>query len=132
MLEHDVIITTTDLARLQPVLESNESHLSELLDFELHRARVVEPREVPADIVTMNSDVVYEDCDTAKRRQVRVCYPRDANATAGKISVLAPIGSALLGLRVGQSITWPVPHRTKRLRVVEIRYQPEARGDFHL
>ena len=132
MIEHDLTITTTDLARLQAVVETNDSHGSELLDLELHRARVVEPRAVPADVVTMNSDVVYEDCDTSERRQVRICYPRDANAMAGKVSVLAPIGSALLGLRVGQSITWPLPHRTKRVRVVEIRYQPEARGDFHL
>jgi regulator of nucleoside diphosphate kinase len=134
MLDHDndLIITTTDFARLQPVLDTHDSRVSELLDLELHRARVVEPRAVPADVVTMNSDVIYEDCDTLERRAVRVCYPRDANAAAGRVSVLAPIGSALLGLRAGQSITLPLPHGRKRVRVVEIRYQPEASGDFHL
>ena len=132
MLDHDIIITTTDFERLQSVLDTTSSPASELLDFELRRARVVEPREVPADVVTMNSSVVYEDCDTSERREVRVCYPRDANVTAGRVSVLAPIGSALLGLRVGQSITWSVPNGTKRIRVVEVRYQPEAAGDFHL
>jgi regulator of nucleoside diphosphate kinase len=131
-LDHDLIITTSDLARLQPVLDTHDSRVSELLDRELHRARVVDPREVPADAVTMNSDVVYEDCSTSAKRTVRVVYPRDANAAAGRVSVLAPIGSALLGLRVGDSIDWPVPNGTKRIRVVEIRYQPEAAGDFHL
>ncbi len=130
--DHDLIITTKDFERLQPILDTTSSEASELLDFELRRARVVEPRAVPADVVTMNSSVVYEDCETAERREVRVCFPRDANAAQGRVSVLAPIGSALLGLRVGQVITWQVPNGTKRIRVVEIRYQPEASGDFHL
>jgi regulator of nucleoside diphosphate kinase len=69
----------------------------------------------------MNSEVVYEDCETSATRTVRVVYPKDADAVQGRISVLAPIGSALLGLRVGQSITWRVPNGTKRLRVVEVR-----------
>jgi regulator of nucleoside diphosphate kinase len=61
---------------------------------------------------------------------VKLVYPKDANAAEGKISVLAPIGSALLGLRTGQTIEWQVPHGTKHIRVVEICYQPEASGDF--
>ena len=63
------------------------------------------------------------------RRTVRVVYPREADSTRGHISVLAPIGSALLGLRVGQSIEWDLPKGRKRVRVVEIRYQPESHGD---
>jgi len=119
--DHDLIITTTDFARLQSVIDTHNSQASELLDYELRRARIVEPEVVPADVVTMNSTVVYEDCDTGARREIRVCYPQDADATAGKVSVLAPIGSALLGLRVGQVITWPVPNGTKRVRVAEVR-----------
>jgi regulator of nucleoside diphosphate kinase len=125
----DIIITTADFERLQPVLDGHDTPAAELLDLELRRARLVEPSQVPADIVTMNSEVVYEDCDTFAKRKVRVVYPKDADADNGRVSVLAPIGTALLGLRVGQSITWRVPNGTKRIRVVEICYQPEASGD---
>lgn len=78
----------------------------------------------------MNSEVVYEDCDTLATRSVRIVYPHDADAGSGRVSVLAPIGSALLGLRIGQTITWRVPRGHKPIRVVEIRYQPEASGDY--
>lgn len=133
MLGHDhIIITSTDLERLQPVLASAESRAAELLDLELHRARVVDPRAVPPDVVTMNSEVVYEDLHTGVQRTVRIVYPRDADARTNRISVLAPIGSALLGLQAGQMIAWQVPNGTKRIRVVAVRYQPEAAGDFQL
>jgi regulator of nucleoside diphosphate kinase len=129
-LEQDIIITRTDLQRLLPVLDQHDTSASESLETELHRAIVVDPRAVPADVVTMNSEVVYEDCATFTKRRVRVVYPRDADAARGLVSVLAPIGSARLGLRVNQMIEWPVPSGRKRIRVVEIRYQPEACGDY--
>jgi regulator of nucleoside diphosphate kinase len=129
--EHDnIIITANDLERLWPVLDQHDTPAAESLEMELRRAVIVDPHEVPADVVTMNSEVVYEDCESRARRTVRIVYPHDANASNGRVSVLAPIGSALLGLRVGQSIEWQVPTGTKRVRVVEIRYQPEAAGDF--
>ena len=112
------------------MLDHDGSPASESLETELHRAIVVDPRAIPADVVTMNSQVVYEDCETSVQRTVTVVYPKDADAGSGRVSVLAPIGSALLGLRVGQAIEWPVPTGTKRIRVVEIRYQPEASGDY--
>jgi len=131
-LEQAIMITDADLRRLQPVIEQHDSPASDSLDAELRRAIVVPQRAVPADVVTMNSEVVYEDCTTSSQRVVRVVFPKDADARNGRVSVLAPIGSALLGLRVGQSIEWPVPHGTKRVRVVEVRYQPEANGEFGL
>lgn len=121
---NELIITTTDLERLRPLLDLHDSAAAEALDAELHRAQIVAPDRVPADVVTMNREVVYEDCETAATRTVRVVYPQDADPERGCISVLAPIGSALLGLSVGQSITWRVPHGTKRLRVVEVRAAP--------
>lgn len=131
-LEQDIIITDTDLQRLLPVVDQHDTLASEALSTELHRARVVGQHSVPADVVTMNSEVVYEDCTKFARRRVRIVYPQHADATNGRISVLAPIGSALLGLRVGQSIAWSVPSGLKRIRVVEVHYQPEACGDFEL
>ena len=132
MHDNDIILTDADLSRLLPVLDQHDTPLSESLEAELHRAIIVPQREVPPDVVTMNSELVYEDCATGARRTVRVVYPKDADATAGRVSVLAPIGAALLGLHVGQAIDWRVPGGVKRIRVAELRYQPEAAGDLNL
>jgi regulator of nucleoside diphosphate kinase len=129
--EH-LIITDADLERLVPVLNRFDGPQSDALESELHRARIVAQAEVPGDVVTMNSEVVYEDLATGARRVIRVVYPKDADVATGRVSVLAPMGSALLGLRVGQNISWRVPGGLKRVRVVEIRYQPESAGDFAL
>lgn len=129
-LEPTIIISHTDHQRLLSLVDIYDTPAAEELSVELHRAAVVDARDVPADIVTMNSQVVYEDCETFARRKIELVYPSDADASAGRVSVLAPIGSALLGLRIGQSISWQVPSGTKRIRVVELHYQPEACGDF--
>ncbi len=129
-LEPSIILSNTDHERLLSLVDLHDTPAAERLSAELARAVVVEQHDVPADIVTMNSQVVYEDVETFTRRKVSLVYPKDADAAAGRISVLAPIGSALLGLRVGQAISWPVPGGTKRIRVVEVHYQPEACGDF--
>ena len=123
-----IIVTDADLARLRPVLDTTHGEAAEALEEELQRAAVVRQADVPPDVVTMNSDVVYEDCASGARRLVRVVYPKDADARTGKVSVLAPIGAALLGLRVGQEIEWQVPGGTRRVRVLEVRYQPAAAG----
>jgi regulator of nucleoside diphosphate kinase len=128
-MRHDLIITKSDLERLQPVIDQHDTPASDSLASELHRAVIVESRAVPADVVTMNSDVVYEDLATGVQRRVKVVYPKDSDPSRGHVSVLAPIGSALLGLHVGQTIDWQVPSGTKRIRVLEIRYQPEASGE---
>ena len=132
MHDSHIIITDTDLARLLPVLDLHDTPLSESLETELHRAVIVRQREVPPDVVTMNTELVYEDVERRARREIRVVYPKDADAATGRISVLAPIGAALLGLRVGQVIEWPVPGGTRTIRVAEIRYQPEAAGHLDL
>ncbi len=127
---HDshIVITDADLERLLRLLEQHGDAIADSLDAELHRAVVVDRRDVPPDVVTMNSEVVYEDVATGARRAVRVVYPQDADVAAGRVSILAPIGAALLGLRVGQEIDWEVPSGRKRIRVAELRYQPEAAG----
>jgi regulator of nucleoside diphosphate kinase len=130
--EAPIIITDVDFERLLAVVDHHGGVPAASLEGELHRAAVVPQRAVPPDVVTMNSDVVYEDLDTGVQRAIRVVYPRDADASAQRISILAPIGAALLGLRVGQAISWHVANGVKRIRVVEIRYQPESAGDFAL
>ncbi|QRK07071.1 nucleoside diphosphate kinase regulator [Archangium violaceum] len=135
--ERHIIVTETDLERLQRVLDvhgnGRNAELAEMLEQELARAEIMSAQEVPADVVTMNSTVVFEDEETGSRREVTLCYPQDARSDEGRISVLAPIGSALIGLSVGQSIEWPFPGgRTRTLRIVAVPYQPEAAGHFHL
>ncbi|WNG34158.1 nucleoside diphosphate kinase regulator [Archangium minus] len=132
-----VLVTETDLERLQRLIElcsdGRTAELVEMLEQELALAEVKSSQDIPSDVVTMNSTVVFEDEESGVLRRVTLCYPRDARSDEGRISVIAPIGSALLGLSVGQSIEWPVPGgRTKRLRVVAVPYQPEASGHFHL
>lgn len=127
-VRNELIITNRDLAKLQHMIDIHDTEASELLDSELQRATVVDPTEVPPTVVTMNSEVAYEDCATGERRRVRVVFPNEADAARGRVSVMAPIGSALIGLSVGQEIEWPVPAGWKRIRVVEIPYQPEASG----
>jgi regulator of nucleoside diphosphate kinase len=126
------IVTDVDLERLLPVLNRYDSPLTDALELELQRARIVAQAEVPADVVTMNSDVVYEDVATSVQRAIRLVYPKDADVATGRVSILAPMGAALLGVRVGQEIWWRVARGLKRVRVVELRYQPEAAGDFAL
>ena len=127
-----IIVTTQDFERLQRLVAQTSSSAAERLDAELARARLVAQTDVPADVVTMNSDVIYEDATSGERRTVRLVYPRDAEAARGWVSVLAPVGSALLGLRQGQTIDWRVPRGTRRLRVLAVPYQPESHGHFAL
>lgn len=87
----------------------------------------------PGNVVTMNSRVVFKDEETSESREVSLVYPKDSDPQQGRISVFAPVGAALLGLSVGQTIDWPLPQgRLKRYRVVEVVYQPEAAGHLHL
>ena len=94
---------------------------------ELKRAVVIDSRCIAPDIVTMNCRVRFEDQNTGERREVTIVFPHDATASTRSISVLTPVGTALLGLTVGQSIVWPFPDGTEHcLRVLKIISQPEA------
>jgi regulator of nucleoside diphosphate kinase len=116
-----IIITEDDFARLNRLA----SHPR--LAVELSRAAVVDSRRVPTDVVTMNSRVLFEDESTGDRRDVTIVFPQQADASKNCVSVLAPVGTALLGLAAGQSIVWPFPDgRSRRLRIVKVIYQPEA------
>jgi regulator of nucleoside diphosphate kinase len=96
------------------------------LQRELERAIVVSSSALPPDVVTMNSRVVYSDQTAGVQRVVSIVYPREADPSKGKVSVLSPIGTALLGLSIGQAITWDFPDGSRRrLRVDELVHQPE-------
>ena len=93
----------------------------ENLQAELDRADVLPAADVPDDVVTMHSQVYYVDETTGERRAVTLVYPHEADIAKGRVSVLAPVGAALLGLSTGQSIDWGFPHGVRRrLRVLEV------------
>jgi len=96
------------------------------LERELTRAEVVAPGHVPPDVITMNSRAELVDLESAERMEFTLVYPADANIDEGKISVLAPLGAAMIGYRVGDEFTWFVPYGERRLRVTAVRFQPEA------
>jgi regulator of nucleoside diphosphate kinase len=128
--EPSIILTSTDLDRLDRLLDSVSSLHTPGLDAlrrELDRAEVVESHEIPPNVITMNSTVRFVDETSGKKFELTLVYPDDTLMTHGTVSVLAPVGSALLGLSVGQSIEWPLPGgRKMTLRVLEVTYQPEA------
>jgi len=135
--DRTIFVTEQDLERFTRVLDARksgrETDACAALEEELGRAHVVESEAIPPDVVTMNSRVRFQDVDSLDEMEVTLVYPQEADVNAGKISVLAPVGSALLGLSCGQSIEWPVPAgRTRRLRIVDVIYQPEAAGDLQL
>ncbi len=121
-------LTQLDFSRL---CKLNQGLLPDILDVEPPVADVVASREVPADVVTMGSQVEICERDTRVRRRLVVVYPASADAAAGRVSVLSPVGASLLGLRVGDTACWTTPHGgTCRADVTAILFQPEASGDY--
>ena len=105
----------------------DREHLQQL-DDELDRARVVAASEIPSDVVTMNSKLALRELDTGEEMIFTVVFSSEANADEHRISVLAPLGTAVLGYRAGDAIEWAVPGRTRRVRIESVLYQPEAAG----
>ena len=129
-----IIITKLDLQRLERLLDSLDDYgpAAEALEQELSRAQVVERSELPAGVVSMNSRVHCRDEGTSKDYHLTLVYPQDAGKEA-TVSVLAPVGTALLGMTVGQHIDWPTPGgKVLKLTLLEVEYQPEAAGDTSL
>lgn len=137
MNSHTLYMTEFDLSRLRDVLQARTSagrdrdHLDSL-EQELDRAHVVVASAIPRDVVTMNSQVRIEDVDTGVETVYTLVFPLDASIAEKKISILAPIGTALLGTRVGMTVDWPVPAGRRTVRIKDVLYQPEAAGDYHL
>lgn len=136
--QRDIFITMFDKERLEELIEvaeefGNHSRKDlEDLEEELATATVVSPKAMPPDVVTMNTKVMLRDVDTLEEMTYSLVFPKDADIDAGNISVLAPIGTAILGYREVDIVEWPVPSGIRRIRIEKILYQPEASGDFHL
>jgi regulator of nucleoside diphosphate kinase len=136
--ERKIHITEFDKRRLEELIAVAEEFGGqdrkdlESLAQELERAEVVLPKDVPPNVVTMNSKVILRDLSTSEKMTYVLVFPREANIKGGAISVLAPVGTAILGYAKGDIIEWPVPSGMRRICIEEILYQPEAAGDFHL
>jgi regulator of nucleoside diphosphate kinase len=131
-------ITQFDRERLLKLIqeerfgEYRKSPYLEKLQEELDRARIVPPKEVPANVITMNSQVSLVDLESGEEEIYTLVFPEDADLAQGKVSVLAPIGTAMLGYEVGDIFEWEVPAGKRRLRVEKILFQPEASGNYDL
>ena len=133
-----IYITEFDLERLQKLLweaqstDYRKSEYLEKLQIEIRRAVVVSPQNIPNDVITMNSIVCLKDIDTGEEETYTLVFPENSDLAQGKISILAPIGTGMLGYKVGDTFEWDVPAGKRRLQVKKIIYQPEASGDFQL
>jgi regulator of nucleoside diphosphate kinase len=138
MESRDIYITKYDLTRLRELLQVGISFAErdrqslESLQNELDRAHIVEPSAVPHDVVTMNSHARLKDLETNEEKAYTLVFPSEANLGQRKISILAPIGTAILGYRAGDAVEWQVPGGIRKFRIEEILYQPEAAGHYSL
>jgi regulator of nucleoside diphosphate kinase len=136
LTSNTIHVTNADKQRLEDLLmEVEVSDPRKQGDFkglveELGRAVVVESNDLPPDVITMNSRAELRDLETGETVAFTLVFPSEADIDDDKISVLAPIGAAMLGYRVGDEFEWDVPAGTRRMRVERVYYQPEAAGDF--
>jgi regulator of nucleoside diphosphate kinase len=144
MAEKQIYVTESDRRRLRTLLQENWLNCREdigdlkRLEYEIDRADIVNPTEVPQDVVTMNSRVRLRDLDSGDAVVFSLVYPShpyaagSVNLAEMTVSVLAPIGTAVLGYRVGDTIEWEVPAGVRKLRVEDVLFQPEAAGRLDL
>jgi regulator of nucleoside diphosphate kinase len=137
-LKNKIYITEFDMKRLKGLIKFAEERWDKPvlqylgdLDQELDRAEIVKPEEIPSDVITMNSTFRVHDLDTGEDFLYTLVFPARADSANGKISILAPVGTAMLGYRVGDTVEWEDPAGRKRVTVEKILYQPEAERDYH-
>ncbi len=133
-----IILNRLDYARIKKSINVareyksiTEKEAEELLN-ELDSAKIVDPEDVPSNVVTMNSIVKISFLNNDKQVQFQIVYPDEANLKTNKISIFSPIATALIGYQKGDEIEWIVPGGLTRIRIDEIIYQPEASGHYHL
>lgn len=138
MADRTIHITKLDMDRLLELIEGVRSSPKfnkvniDLLEKELYRGVLVDPQNIPHDVITMNSRVGITDTESGEKMNYTLVFPSAANISENKLSILAPLGMALIGYRKGDIIEWPVPSGIRKLKVDEIIYQPEAAGNYSL
>jgi len=131
MKKQKILITAPDHARLSDMIafgsfSSGRRGALHALECELARAEIVAQNEIPADVITMNTRAELFDLDTGCRIGFTVVFPDEANIAEGKVSVLSPLGTGMLGYRVGDAFEWPAVNGTWRLKVSRVQYQPDT------
>lgn len=135
MPEHSIYITKSDAEKIQSLIidaqhgEYRGSKYLQMLSVELHRANLIDEKLIPPDVITMNSQVVLEDLESGEQMLYKLVFPEEADPIQGKISVLAPIGTAMLGYREGDVFEWETPDGNRKLQVKSVVYQPESSGE---
>lgn len=127
-----IYITKNDYKKLIDLINDNlfnGDHVNALL-VELKRAEIVDPHDVPSDVITMNSLAVFSDIVSNEMLEYSVVFPEEIDISQKKISVFSPIGCALLGYRIGDTISVQTPQGEKKLKVEKILYQPESHGNY--
>jgi regulator of nucleoside diphosphate kinase len=133
-----LILNRLDFLRIQKsidnakLVKSINSAEAESLLHELNSATIVEPEEIPSNVVTMNSIVKISFLNSNQQTQFQIVYPQQANLKEKKISIFSPIATALIGYQVGDEVEWIVPAGPTKIRIDEIIYQPESAGDYTL
>lgn len=121
MNEDVILLTERDYLRLRHILSFQNSSEFENLEVELDRAKIIDDNVIPPGLVKMNSKFKFKVLNEDKTMVITIVYPEDADFAAGKVSVLAPLGSALIGLQVDQEINWMFPDgKVKRLKILEV------------
>jgi len=133
-----IYITEYDMTRLEEVLaiaaknaKRDFKHL-EGLTKELMKAEIVDSTEIPSNVITMNSKVLLDDLENNQRKEYILVFPKEADIEQNKVSVLSPLGTAMIGCRVGHILKVKTPTGERRMKVQKILYQPEKAGDYHL
>lgn len=135
MNQPSIFVTTEDAAKLRKLIrdayhsEYRGSDYLKKLAAEMEKASVVNSDQIPSDVITLNSTARLVDQETSEEMIYTLVFPEAADPSQGKISVLAPIGTAMLGYKTGDTFEWETPGGKRTLRVQEILYQPEASGD---
>ncbi len=138
MQKKPIFITQADLDRLRARFQGDrstdvqDSGYVKSLESELQRAIVVDAKSISNDVITLRSRAVLKDLDSGEELTYTLVYPEESDPSNGKISILSPVGTAMLGYRAGDLFEWEVPGGVRRLQVLRVEYQPEAAGDFHL
>ncbi len=126
MTQRSIYLTESDLRRLEPLVESARRYAQadneslELLQSELDRAILCDIDDLPDQVVSVNSRVAVTDLESGKSAEYTIVFPRDANYEEKRISVLAPIGAALIGYRTGAEVEWPTPGGLRRFRIDKV------------
>ncbi|EMY60885.1 nucleoside diphosphate kinase regulator [Leptospira terpstrae] len=135
--KNKICLTHFDYDRLKLLISNHtkrnkvETNVKDLLG-EIERAQKVDSRIIPPNYVTMNSVIEVKNLEELEFQEFRLVFPEDANTQENKISVLAPIGTAILGYKIGDVIQWKFPGGQNQFQITNIKYQPEANGDYHL